>query len=48
MRSDEKHVAPAVKAWLDNVFIPAMVKRWAAERPEDHGVNSSEDPQLEP
>jgi hypothetical protein len=41
LRSDEKHVAPAVKAWLDNVIVPALVEQWLAARPEGHGVNSS-------
>jgi hypothetical protein len=43
--SDEKQVAPAVKAWLDNVLVPAMVKQWATAEPEGHGVNSSADSQ---
>jgi hypothetical protein len=37
----EKQVAPAVKAWLDNVLVPAMVKQWFAAWPEGHAVNSS-------
>jgi hypothetical protein len=32
LRSDEKQVAPALKAWLDNVIVPALVKEWLAER----------------
>ena len=39
--SDEQQVAPAVKAWLDNVLVPALVKQWIAAGPEGHGVNSS-------
>jgi hypothetical protein len=27
LRSDEQQVAPAVKAWLDNVIVPALVKQ---------------------
>jgi hypothetical protein len=27
LRSDEKQVAPAGKAWLDNVIVPALVKQ---------------------
>lgn len=32
--------APAVKAWLDNVIVPAQVKQWLAEGPDRHGVSS--------
>ena len=28
--SDEAHVDPAVKAWLKNVLVPAMVKQYLA------------------
>ena len=31
---DEKQVAPAVKAWVDSVLVPAMVKQWMAAEPE--------------
>jgi len=31
LRPDEKQIAPAVKAWLDNVIVPALVKQWLAE-----------------
>lgn len=41
LRSVEKQLAPAVKAWLDNVIVPAMVKQWIAPRTEEHGVKSS-------
>jgi len=41
LRSDEKQVAPALKAWLDNVIVPALVKEWLDEGPGGHGVNST-------
>ena len=41
LRSVEKQLAPALKAWIDNVIVLAMVKQWMAARPEDHGFNSS-------
>ena len=44
LRSDEKQVAPALKAWLDNVIVPALVKQWLAEGMEHHGVTSSAKP----
>ena len=46
-RSDEEQVPPAVKAWLDNVIVPALVKQWLAARTEDHGVNSPHDAESE-
>ena len=42
--TDEPETAPAVKAWLENVLIPALVKRWVAVGPGDHGVNSNAEP----
>jgi hypothetical protein len=39
-RSNEEQITPAVKAWLDNVFVPAMVKQWIAAGPGGHSVNS--------
>ncbi|MGA2116066.1 MAG: hypothetical protein ABSH56_15100 [Bryobacteraceae bacterium] len=38
-RSGEQN-PPAVKAWLDNVIVPALVKEWLAERSGGHGVTS--------
>jgi hypothetical protein len=34
LRSDKKRVAPGVKAWLDNVLVPALVKQsgWSQGR----------------
>jgi hypothetical protein len=26
-----QNLSPALKSWLDNVLVPAMVKRWIAE-----------------
>jgi hypothetical protein len=40
LRSDEKQLAPALKAWLDNVIVPALVEQWLVARTEGHGVNS--------
>jgi hypothetical protein len=35
---------PALKNWIDNVIVPAMVKRWAETNPalEPHAVESRE------
>jgi hypothetical protein len=30
--AEGKEISPAVKAWLDNVLVPAIVKRWMTER----------------
>ena len=38
--SNEEQIPPALKAWLDNVIVPALVKQWLAEGPGGHGVNS--------
>ena len=43
-RPDEKQITPAVKAWMDNVLVPAMVKQWFAAGPEGYSVNSSAEP----
>jgi hypothetical protein len=33
LRSDERQVNPAVKAWLKNVIVPAMVKQYTESKP---------------
>jgi hypothetical protein len=33
-RPDEKQVNPAVKAWLQNVIVPAMVKQYMESKPK--------------
>jgi hypothetical protein len=39
-QSNEEQLPPALRAWLDNVIVPAMVKEWLAAEPEVHGVDS--------
>ena len=42
LKSDEQQINPAVKAWLDNVIIPALVKQYIAANGvgnEDQGVD---------
>jgi hypothetical protein len=34
-RPAEEPVPPGVKAWLDNLIVPALVKQWLAERREE-------------
>jgi hypothetical protein len=41
MAQSGEQIPPALKAWLDNVIVPAMVKQWFAAGPEGHAVNSS-------
>jgi len=43
VRSDAQQVPPAVKAWLDNVIVPAMVRRWIAEAQQGQGIRSGEE-----
>jgi hypothetical protein len=33
LRSDERQVNPAVKAWLKNVIVPAMVQQYMESKP---------------
>ena len=40
LESGKPPLSPAVKAWLDNVIVPALVKEWLAERSGGHGVDS--------
>ncbi len=40
MAQSGEQIPPALKAWLDNVIVPALVKEWLAEEPERHGVTS--------
>jgi hypothetical protein len=43
LRSDEHEVNPAVKSWLQNVLIPAMVKRYLEANIVNGNVTSSQD-----
>ena len=54
MERDTK-IDPALKAWLDNVLVPVMVRQYLAARPRtgDNGLNpssveNSEKPESEP
>jgi hypothetical protein len=41
LESGKQPLSPALKSWLDNVLVPAMVKQWLAENGKEHGNGSS-------
>jgi hypothetical protein len=41
LESGKQPLSPELKSWIDNVLVPAMVKKWLAEHQEGHGSGSS-------
>jgi hypothetical protein len=36
-----EQMSPALKSWLDNVIVPALVKAYVAEREQKNGIASA-------
>jgi hypothetical protein len=36
-----EQISPALKSWLDNVIVPALVKAYVAEREQKNGIASA-------
>jgi hypothetical protein len=36
-----EQISPALKSWLDNVIVPALVKAYIAEREQKNGIASA-------
>jgi hypothetical protein len=41
-RSPEAHLNPALKSWLHNVIVPALVKKWIATNEGNHDSGNDE------
>jgi hypothetical protein len=42
-----EQMSPALKSWLDNVIVPALVKAYVAEMERKNGIASASTPGIE-